>query len=299
MSRQAREERIRAAMRERRPADVQVDHYPPGQAPDTFAPGDFSLHRATTTHGRTGATTALGKLIQAGERSRFGDCDFARWTHSALIVSETGDICEAIESGVARDNIEKYRGTDYIVVHVTASEIQRGLACAFAETRVGDRYGVLNFVGLAIQAMFGWNVSLHMDGQFICSGLVSRATEKYIVGYPRSPESMMPGDLAYFWDANSGEPLPPLGLFGRFLNLLVTVGDLISGNRGDPAPDPGHPPSPPAPAPAEAGPPSPEVAGEPTGVGPEVAGEPTRAGPEDAGEPASAPVLTPSRAPRS
>jgi hypothetical protein len=237
MSKRAREERVRAQMHARRPAGVTVSHYPAGQAPERFVPGDFSLHRATDTKGRGGATTPLGKLIQAGERARYGDSDFARWTHSALIVSEDGDICEAIESGVAMVNIEKYRGSDYVVVHVSASPAQRELACGFAKTRVGDEYGIVNFVGLAFQALFGWTLSIHMDGQFICSGLVSRATEKYIDAYPRSPENMMPGDLAYFWNVTSGEPLPALGAIGRLLNLLVAFVDLFRRRKGDPAPD--------------------------------------------------------------
>jgi hypothetical protein len=240
MSRRSKEEAIRAAMRARRPAGVTVTPFPPGQAPERFVPGDFSLHRATTNKGRNGATTTLGKLIQAGERARFGDSDFARWTHSTLIVSESGDICEAIESGVALDNIEKYRGSDYIVVHVDALPVQRELACGFAKSRVGDKYGILDFVGLAFQALFGWKLSINIDGQYICSGLVSRATEKYIDAYPRSPEDMMPGDLAYFWDADSGEPLPALGCFGRLLNLLVAFVDVLRRNKGDPAPDRGE-----------------------------------------------------------
>lgn len=242
MSKRTKEAQILQTMRELRPVGVATSHYSPGEEPDVFVPGDFNLHRATTTKGRGGATTALGKLIQAGERARFGDSDFARWTHSTLIVSESGDICEAIESGVALDKIEKYRGSDYMVVHVNASPEQRKLACGFARSRVGDKYGILNFVGLAFQALFGWTVSIHMDGQFICSGLVARATEKYIASYARSPENMMPGDLAYFWDATSGEPLAALGVIGRALNLLVAFVDLLRGSRGNPAPDPGNPP---------------------------------------------------------
>jgi hypothetical protein len=231
-------------MAQRRPVGATVTHYPPGEAPEVFVPGDFTLHRASATKGRTGATTTLGKLIQAGERRRYGNCDFARWTHSALIVSDTGDLVEAIEKGVARDNIDKYRNTDYMVVHVEAQPEQRELACGFALTRVPDAYGIVNFVGLAFQALFGWSLSLHMDGQFICSGLVSRATEKYIQAYPRSPENMMPADLAWFWRAESGEPLPVPGFFDRFLTLLGTVVDLFRRGHGDPAPDPGHPPVP-------------------------------------------------------
>lgn len=241
--REAQLQTLKERVLERRPANATVSHYPPGKSPDRFVPGDFSLHRATTTKGRGGATTMLGKLIQAGERTRFGNTDFARWTHSALIVSETGDIVEAIEKGVARNNIFKYRDTDYMIVHVTASDAQRELACGFADTRVGDKYGIVNFIALAVQALFGWTISFHVDSQFICSGLVSRATEKYITAYPRSPENMMPGDLAYFWDATSGEPLPALGFFGKLLNLLVTFVGLFRGGTGDPAPDPGHPPA--------------------------------------------------------
>jgi hypothetical protein len=59
---------------------------------------------------------------------------------------------------------------------------------------------------------------------------------------------MMPGDLAYFWDATSGEPLPALGLFGRLLNLLVAFVDILRRNKGDPAPDLGDE-SPPAASP--------------------------------------------------
>ncbi len=247
MSKRAKEEAIRAQMRERRPAGVTILHYPPGHVPERLTPGDFSLHRATTNKGRGGATTTLGKLIQAGERARFGDSDFARWTHSTLIVSETGEIAEAIESGVALDNLDKYRGSDYIIVHVPALDVQRQLACAFAKNRVGDKYGILNFIGLAFQALFGWKLSVNIDGQYICSGLVARATEKYIAAYPRSPEDMMPGDLAYFWDANSGEPLPALGVFGRLLNLLVAFVDILRRNKGDPAPDPGDQPPPASP----------------------------------------------------
>lgn len=224
-------------MKAMRRSGIAVSPYPPGQAPDVFVPGDFSLHRATTNRTRGGETTALGKLIQAGERVRFGNTDFARWTHSTLIVSESGDIVEAIESGVRERNMSDYLNSDYVIVHVPATSEQRTLACGFARSRVPDPYGILNFIALGCQCLFGWTLSVHLGGQYICSGLVARATEKYIDGYPRSPEEMMPGDLAYFWNAQSGEPEPPLGWLGRILNLLVTVVDFLRKGRGDPSPE--------------------------------------------------------------
>ena len=237
VARRKREEQGQVAMRAARRPDVEVSHYPPGATPDVLVPGDFSLHRATSNKSRGGETTALGKFIQAGERVRFGNSDFARWTHSTLIVSEDGGIVEAIESGVSKGNISKYENTDYMIVHVRATLEQRALACGFALSRVPDSYGIVNFIGLAIQSLFGWTLSVHLGGQYICSGLVARATEKFIDGYPRTPEDMMPGDLAYFWGASSGEPLPPLGFIGRALNLLVTFVDFLRRGSGDPAPE--------------------------------------------------------------
>jgi hypothetical protein len=198
-------------------------HCPPGEQPDSFTPGDFCLHRATTTHGPGGATTTIGKLIQAGERRRFGNTDFARWTHCALIVSEDGDIIEALESGVERRNISKYVNGDYLVAHVEATDEQRTLAVGFAAEQVGDRYDKLDFVGLAVQAIFGWDLSLHADDRFICSELVARATEKYIPAYPLPPEAMMPADLAHYWGAETSEPLPKRNLFDTFLDLLTHI----------------------------------------------------------------------------
>jgi hypothetical protein len=133
VTKRKREEQIKALIRERRPGSVAVSHYPPGSAP--------------TTKGRDGATTMLGKAIQAGERTRYGDSDFARWTHSTLIVSASGDICEAIDKGVALNNIDKYRGSDYMVVHVQALDVQRQLACAFAKERVGTTTGSITWPG--------------------------------------------------------------------------------------------------------------------------------------------------------
>ena len=236
-TRRKREEQGQAAIKAARRPNVEISHYPPGATPDVLVPGDFSLHRASTNKTRGGETTALGKFIQAGERVRFGNTDFARRTHSTLIVSEDGDIVEAIESGVSKRNIAKYKDTDYMIVHVTSTPEQRALACGFALSRVGDSYGIVNFIGLALQSLFGLTLSVHLGGQYICSGLVARATEKCIDGYPRTPEDMMPGDLAYFWGANSGDPLPPLGIVGRALNLLVTVVDFFRKGSGDPAPE--------------------------------------------------------------
>jgi hypothetical protein len=181
----SKEKRPRVLIREQRPVDASVSHYPPGKAPSRFDPGDFTLHRVLATRGDLGAATSYGKVIQARERARFGDCELARWTHATLLVSADGAMVESDIAGVELDHIGKYIGSDYVIVHVAASEAQREEACSFAMSRAdATYYGMFRKV----------------------APVVALATQKYVVAYPRKPEDMLPGDLAYFWGAASGEP---------------------------------------------------------------------------------------------
>lgn len=196
-----------------------IDHYQPGEQPSSFTPGDITLHRAAEGLG----TTRLGQVIQAGERVRFGNTDFARWTHSALITSEQGEIYEADSQGVVKAHISKYLRSDYLIVHPKATAVQRRLAVEFVKSKAKAGYGILNFVSIVFQMLLGSKISIHNDREFICSGLVARATEKYIPAYPRSPEVMLPADLAHYWGATSGEPLPSIGFVGKSLNRLMAT----------------------------------------------------------------------------
>lgn len=204
-------------------AKALVNEAPPGQLPGQYTPGDIGVVRDWKED-------TLGQLIEAGERARYGHTAWANLTHSFLITSEAGEIVEANEPGIQISNIEGYRHADLYVIHPgTATQEQRDLAVSFAKDQVGAKYDVLDFVGLAFQSVFGWDLSLHSDRRFICSGLVSRATEKYIVAYPLSSEAMMPADLAAFWGLRMDEAPVPLGFFARFLDKIRALGRLIAG----------------------------------------------------------------------
>ena len=196
---------------------ARITHHPPGKNPVTFVPGDFFIVCDWKED-------LLGKLIQAGSRVRYGNTDLARWDHSGMIVGPTGAIVEAMAAGIQLNNIIEYQDADLFVVHTDASNEQRNLAVGQAVRSVGAKYDVLDFVALAIQCIFGGKMSLHSDGRFICSGLVARCTEKYIISYSRAPEQMMPSDLAAHWGVKTGQPLPKQGLFDKFLNGVAAVG---------------------------------------------------------------------------
>lgn len=176
-------------------------------------PGDIFLVR----HGES----TISQLIQRGERIRYGDVDACRWTHCGLIVSTDGTTVEAFENGVHRGHLSNYAAKDKVVIDTKAPDELRELAVGFAERHIGDEYGIVAFVGLAIQSLTGLDLSVHMDQSMICSELVARATEKFIVSYQRPPDAMMPADLAEFWGVESREKRVPLPFFSKVLNALT------------------------------------------------------------------------------
>lgn len=190
----------------------------------TYRPGDILLVR-----NYSGGSALIGNLIMAGERVRYGNSDYARWTHSALIVSETGDLVEALAEGVRRRNIARYAHVETLIISPNASADKRAFAVAFAVAHVGTDYDVLDFAVLAGTLLTGLDLSLHSDQRFICSGLCARATECYTTsGYPFPAEQMLPADLGATWGALSGEALPPLSFLGRLLDKIHAVAFALS-----------------------------------------------------------------------
>jgi hypothetical protein len=198
-----------------------VTNFPAGVEPvGPFVPGDFFVVCDWNEDW-------LGRLIRAGSRVRYGNTDHARWSHSGMIVGADGSIVEAESAGIQLNNISKYQDADVYVVHTKASVEQAKLACAYAAEQVGTSYDVLDFVGLGFQCAFLTRFAIHRDGAFICSELVARCTEKYIVGYPRGADSMMPADLAIYWKVETGQPLPKLNWFDHLLNGVAAVTGFI------------------------------------------------------------------------
>ena len=190
----------------------------------TYQPGDILLVRDYN-----GGSDLLGELIMAGERARYGDSQYAVWTHCALIVDSAGGIVEALSRGIERANLSKYHGKEVLVISPPTTPDKRAFAVAFAEAQVGTSYDRLDFVSLAGSLLTGLPWSLHRDRAYICSGLVARATECYTpAGYPYPPEAMMPADLGAAFKAIPGDPLPPLSFIGRLLDKVRAVARAIS-----------------------------------------------------------------------
>jgi hypothetical protein len=192
------------------PETATVEAVPPEAEANNPLPGDVIL-----THGKAWTS----KLIRVGQALRFrGESRrYTWWNHTAVVVSADGDIVEALGAGVQRRNLSVYRPTEYRVVRIEASDEDRRQMVEFAETCVGLRYGYATIASIALSLLTGSKFSFGFEGQYICSGLVSRCLER--TGYlmparerlpqvvVRSSANTMPAHLAEFFRADP----PPKG----------------------------------------------------------------------------------------
>lgn len=146
----------------------------------------------------------IGRLISFGSRVRFtGDKRrHARWTHSALIVSEDGDLIEAVAKGVVHGHVRDYAGIETAIVSTAryATPETRVNAVKFAESCVGRRYGYASYVAYSCWALFGAGFSFGLDGEMTCSGLVSKSLERLGIIWPKDSTNMVPAHLAEFFN---------------------------------------------------------------------------------------------------
>lgn len=195
--------------------------HPAGEMPAVYTPGDIFVVRDWVED-------KIGALIQARERAVYGKTAWANLTHSGCIVSASGQIVEANRPGIERKSIEKYRQADLYVIHVNASLEQRALCVKRWEAQVGTRYDILDFVGLGLQTLLGWNVSIHSFKRFICSGLCCYGALAYVVDFAIPAEAMTPADIAHHFGLAMGEPPSRPSFFSRFLDRLVTVAKVLT-----------------------------------------------------------------------
>ncbi|SDG82111.1 hypothetical protein [Pseudonocardia oroxyli] len=168
-----------------------------------YRPGDFLLSRASRPLNH--------RLIRFGQRLRLPaeDRHYASYTHAALVVSERGDLIEAVGEGVRDGSIRSYvrDHTMYQVVRIEASEDDRRKVVEFAEFVREARapYAFLALVSVTLWAFTSARLTFFLDGSFTCSGLVAEGLERTGALFGTSSARIMPAQLAAFF----GAPLPP------------------------------------------------------------------------------------------
>lgn len=184
--------------------------YGVGDATDSwFNPGDFIL---THTFLSKNPASWFGLLIRFGQRLRFRGTrrKYAYFNHAAMIVDYRGELVEALGRGVVRSHLSNYKDNEYVIVRPFLGVRDRDQAIAVAERMVGERYGFLTIISIALTLLTGSKFSFGIDGQSICSGLVARAMEKGDAIFDRSPSHIMPADLAAYYRVDTRPSHVPL-----------------------------------------------------------------------------------------
>jgi hypothetical protein len=175
--------------------------FPPGVTPlttraaDKPRRGDFYLtHQKDTGFPPAFALIRWGqKLLYRGDKAKY-----TFWNHAGIFVDDDGTVVEALNDGVVRRGISAYRQEEYTVVYLEMLESDRDQVVAYANSRVGDKYGWLVIANIAFRLLSGGRLGYHIEGQDICSALVAqslRAAGYNFKGF--DPNRIMPADLAY------------------------------------------------------------------------------------------------------
>ena len=172
---------------------TQVETYLAGEGKSNPLPGDFIL----THRGRP-----YSFIISRGQKLRFRGVDrpYAHWSHAAYVTGTDGTLTEARGKGVVHNNLSEYRHVEYHYVHVDMNAQDRLQAVAFVTACVGQEYGWGTILGLAFCLATGSKLQFGFNGTEICSGLVARALERGNFIFPKAPNTMMPADLAQFFE---------------------------------------------------------------------------------------------------
>lgn len=168
-------------------------------------PGDILMVR--TNH-------FVSKLIRFGQRA-YGK-DAAQWNHVAIVVAPedsegNGRIVEALTNGICLSPLSKYPEKDVRLISPIPKayggkaygerlsdidHVLRANAANFAESCVGEKYGFLTILAIAIKTLTKGKLDFNVQGTNICSGLAARSLER--MGYnfnPYDPAEITPAYL--------------------------------------------------------------------------------------------------------
>jgi hypothetical protein len=187
-----------------------VTHHPKGDTADAPQVGDFMLTGVK-------AQGIVSWAIKTGSWLRRYEKPYRRFSHTALVIGDDGEIAEAIATGVVRSPLTKYEQDDYVLVRTQVDAHDRSQLLEFAEAVLGarepgnkatTRYGFWTFAGLALYCVTGAQLCVQLAGTAICSGFVSDALTRAGFIWARPPFSMMPADLARHFKVTE-EPAQP------------------------------------------------------------------------------------------
>lgn len=108
--------------------------------------------------------------IRFAQRRKYGKVKAAEYNHVFVVVDDSGLIIEADPVGVELNHLEKYKGTDVLILRPDYNPGRAADCVAAARERLGDRYGFLTIASCALSLLTGTKLRFGISGQEICSG---------------------------------------------------------------------------------------------------------------------------------
>lgn len=154
-------------------------------------------HQLTGTRTHRAASWLLGAIIWLGQSVRRASRPWANFTHVACSVGG-GSLIEAHAGGVKHARLSEYVNRDYYVVRTGLGVIDREQAIEFLRLNVGDGYGYLIFLGIALRMLTPtkWGPFLGWNHTNICSGLAAQMLERAWYVFDGQAAQMDPAELA-------------------------------------------------------------------------------------------------------
>lgn len=149
----------------------------------------------------------ISYAIKLGSKLRYGfNSPHTFWSHAALVIDANKFlIAEARKNGVVVSDLrDRFPEGDYQLIPtgatMSALDVQQVLAFSDAVLAARTSYGFVTIVGLAFYCLTGGKLCFQTSGTAICSGFVCDALTRAGYIWPRPPFSMMPADIANFFN---------------------------------------------------------------------------------------------------
>lgn len=146
----------------------------------SLKPGDFIL-----THG----SSLFDTLIQT--------FTFSHWNHAALIIDEEGTLLEAVDKGIKKHHLSKYRKEEVYIVRTEFNETEREHIVKYGLKMLADheKYGFLTIFSIALKIITKSRLIIKLEGTIICSEFVANALARGGIIWDKDPELITPADL--------------------------------------------------------------------------------------------------------
>lgn len=144
----------------------------------------------------------FSRLIRFGQRIRYPD-RFAWANHAALVITDDGELAEALGDGVVRTHIDKYDPRYYIHIATGEDMTRRDLrqVIYFVQRVLAARqsYGWLTIASVSLSLLTNSKLQFGRNATAICSGFVCEALRAAGYVWPKSAPFMIPADIARYF----------------------------------------------------------------------------------------------------